>query len=94
MISLAAVCTLLSAVSADAEIFTYVCGTSLVRIDDVKNVLEWKGIKYSIKSNECGRAGWHAQGEGASFDFCTATKGYADVEVDGHIQVGCNLKGR
>ena len=64
-----------------------------LRVDDNKNVLEWRGNKYSLTVESCGRYGWHAEGDGTSFTFCTATKGYAAIEdKDGNVQAECNLK--
>lgn len=34
---------------------------------------------------------WRAEREGASFDFCTATQGYADFEQNGR-RIQCSLK--
>ena len=48
--------------------------------------------KYKIKPQEdCGKFGWIAEKDGASFDFCTATKGYADFEQNGR-RIQSNLK--
>lgn len=65
-----------------------------LRVDDNKNILEWRGNKYSLTEQlNCGKYGWHAEGNGASFDFCGATKGYAAIEdKDGNVKVRCNLK--
>jgi hypothetical protein len=81
-----------------AETFNYSCEverkTYPLRADDTKNILEWRGKKYSLTVKEdCGRYGWHAEGNGTSFDFCTATQGYAAIEdKDGNDQVQCELK--
>jgi len=80
-----------------AEIYNYSCKvdgkTYPLRVDDNKNVLEWRGNKYSLTVESCGRYGWHAEGDGTSFTFCTATKGYAAIEdKDGNVQAECNLK--
>lgn len=73
--------------------------TYLLRVDDNKNVLEWRGKKYGLtiasadKPNGCAKYGWHAEGNGTSFTFCTATQGYGAVEdKDGNVRVRCNLK--
>jgi len=65
-----------------------------LRVDEDKNVLEWRGKKYSLtKQPDCAKYGWHAEGNGTSFDFCTATKGYAAIQdKDGNVQVQCDLK--
>jgi hypothetical protein len=64
-----------------------------LRVDDKKNVLEWRGKKYSLTVNEdCGKYGWHASGNGMSFDFCGATQGYAAIEDKDGVKVRCNLK--
>src|SRR6478672_7530522 len=53
-----------------------------LRVDDTKNVLEWRGKKYKVTGpiEECGRYGWLAEGNGTSFKFCTATQGYGAIE--------------
>ena len=83
------------ATSTHASTFNYVCndhGKSLpLKVDDTKNVLEWKGVTYKIKVTDCGRAGWHAESRKDAFDFCTATKGYADFQQGG-ITIQCDLK--
>jgi hypothetical protein len=81
----------------DGGIYNYSCKvngkTYPLRVDDGKNVLEWRGKKYSITVKEdCGRYGWHAVGNETSFDFCTATKGEAGIEdKDGNDQAQCHL---
>lgn len=99
MFLLVAVSMLLStAVAAEADIYSYSCKvdrkTDLIRVDDTKNTLEWNGKKYALTSADCGRVGWHAVGNGAAFDFCTATQGYGDIEIDGNIMASCDLKRR
>jgi hypothetical protein len=96
---IAAAC-LTSAIPAQAfeQPFNYSCKVSgktyPLRVDENKNVLEWRGKKYSIVLQpDCGKYGWHAEGNGTSFDFCTATKGYAAIEdKDGNDQVQCQLR--
>jgi hypothetical protein len=95
-----------TAVAAYAETYNYSCKvngkTYPLRVDDVKNTLEWRGVKYGISNAHdpdkdeivCAKAGWHADGNGTSFDFCTATKGYADIEKDGNVEAECDLKRR
>jgi len=68
-----------------------------LRVDDNKNVLEWRGKKYSLTENSgpdgCAKYGWHAEGNGTSFDFCAVTQGGAYIEAkDGNDEVECNLK--
>jgi hypothetical protein len=65
-----------------------------LRVDDNKKVLEWRGKKYSLTEQpNCAKYGWHAEGSGTSFDFCTATQGYGAIEdKDGDTKVRCNLK--
>ena len=82
--------------SAHADTYNYACtdrGKSYpLKVDDKQNTLTWKGNIYKIKPQEdCGKFGWLAEKDGASFDFCTATKGYADFEQDGR-QIQCNLR--
>lgn len=72
-----------------------------LRIDDSKKVLEWRGKKYNITEQpNCAKYGWHAEGNGTSFEFCTATKGYGAIiaklkapqEGTDEVRVQCNLK--
>jgi hypothetical protein len=65
-----------------------------LRVYEDKNVLEWRGKKYSLTQQpDCAKYGWHAEGNGTSFDFCTATKGYAAIQdKDGNVLVQCDLK--
>ncbi len=96
----------LGTATADATTYNYSCkvdGKAFpLRIDESTNTLEWRGKKYVISdANDpdhdkivCAKAGWHAEGNGSSFDFCTATQGYADIEKDGNVQVQCDLKRR
>lgn len=70
-----------------------------LRVDASKKVLEWRGKKYSLtdaspdEPNGCAKAGWHAEGNGTSFNFCAATQGYGAIEdKDGDTKVRCNLK--
>jgi hypothetical protein len=65
-----------------------------LRVDANKNVLEWRGKQYSLTEQpNCAKYGWHAVGNGTSFDVCTPTKGYAAIEDnDGNVNVRCNLK--
>lgn len=84
--------------SAHADTYNYVCkdhGKSFpLKVDDAQNSLEWKGTTYKIKENEdCAKFGWRAEKDGTSFDFCTATKGYAGIEQNG-IKIPCDLKRR
>jgi len=64
-----------------------------LRVDTNKNVLEWRGKKYRITEQpDSAKYGWHAEGNGTSFDFCTATQGYGAIEDKGDVKVRCNLK--
>jgi hypothetical protein len=64
-----------------------------LRVDDKRNVLEWRGKKYSLTEQpNCANFGWHADGNGRSFDFCTATQGYGAIEDKGDLKVQCDLK--
>ena len=71
-----------------------------LRVDENKNVLEWRGKKYAISDANtpdkivCAKAGWHAEGNGTSFHFCAATQGYGAIEDKGDVKVRCNLKRR
>jgi hypothetical protein len=88
----------LSTTPAHAYTYNYVCkdhGKSIpLRVDDTQNTLEWKGATYKIKENQdCAKFGWHVEKDGTSFDFCTATQGYAAIEQSG-TEIQCNLKRR
>lgn len=64
-----------------------------LQVDDNKKVLEWREKKYSLTIIDCGKAGWHAEGNGTSFDFCAATQGYGALkDKNGEVRVQCNLK--
>jgi hypothetical protein len=82
---------------AHAYTYNYVCQDHgkpyPLKVDDAKNTLEWRGGTYKIKVTDCGRAGWHAEKDGTSFDFCTATQGYAEIKQDG-MEIQCDLKRR
>ena len=81
-----------------AETYNYSCEvngkTYPLRVDDNKNILEWRGRRYILTEQpDCAKYGWHAKGDGASFDFCTATKGYAAIKYkDKNDEVECNQK--
>lgn len=82
-----------SVASSHAEVFKYTCkvdGKSLhLGVDDGRSVLVWRGKTYRIRVQEnCAKYGWHAEGNGTAFDFCTATQGYADFEENG-AQIQC-----
>jgi hypothetical protein len=64
-----------------------------LRVDATKNILEWRGKKYSLTVAEnCGQFGWDAKGNGNSFKFCTGTQGYGAIrDENGKIAVRCNL---
>jgi uncharacterized protein YxeA len=83
-----------------AETYNYSCKvdgkTYPLRVDDNKNVLEWRGKKYSLtvasfdEPDGCAKYGWHAEGNGTSFTFCTVTQGGAYIEAkDGNDEVEC-----
>ena len=79
-----------------ADTYTYVCtdhGKSYpLKVDEKKNTIEWKGSIYNIKPQEgCAKFGWRAERDGASFDFCTATQGYAEFEQSG-TRIQCNMR--
>jgi len=81
---------------AHADTYTYVCtdhGRSYpLKVNDEKNTLAWKGIVYKITPQEdCAKFGWHAEKDGASFDFCTATQGVAGFELNG-TDIECEMK--
>jgi hypothetical protein len=70
-----------------------------LKIDDKKNVLDWRGRKYALtessadQDNGCAKYGWQAKGNGVEFKFCTATQGYGAIEdKDGVVRVQCQIK--
>ena len=97
LLTIATIFAFLSAtVAAKADTYSYFCKVGEkaypLKVDDTANSIEWRGAKYKLSRIDCGRYGWHAEGNGMSFDFCTATKGYADIEKDGKLKFQCNLK--
>jgi hypothetical protein len=97
---IALILAFLSTTVVDAEIYNYSCKVDgkayPLRVDDDKKVLEWRGEKYSLtdasadEPNGCGKAGWHAEGNGTSFTFCAATQGYAGIDdKDGNALAEC-----
>ena len=80
---------------AQASTYNYTCKdrgkTHQLKVDDTANTLTWKGMVYKITETDCGRAGWKAEKDGVSFDFCTSTKGVADFELNGAM-ITCDLK--
>lgn len=68
-----------------------------LRVDENRKILEWRGKKYSIAVAEdggCAKYGWHAEGNGTSFDFCTATQGYGGIsDKEGETRVECCNQG-
>lgn len=81
--------------TAQAATYVYACKergrTSQLKVDDTQNTLTWKGATYKITTTDCGKAGWRAEKDGVSFDFCTATKGVADFDFNGQT-VMCDMK--
>jgi hypothetical protein len=66
--------------------FTYLCQvdgkTYPLQVDENKHVLKWMENKYHIVIQpDCAKYGWHAEGYGMSFDFCTATQGGAGFDI-------------
>ena len=75
-----------------ADVFNYVCVENgrrqPVRIDDKQNTLTWKGQTYAISENpDCAKFGWRAVRDGKTLEFCTATKGVANLDT-----LDCQLK--
>ena len=87
---------LLASTVAHAETYNYSCKvdgkTYPLRVDDVSNTLEWRGKKHNLTPAECGRVGWHAEGNGTSFNFCTATKGVAGIYKGETEEADCTLQ--
>ncbi|MGV7218271.1 hypothetical protein [Bradyrhizobium sp. UFLA05-112] len=91
-----AIITALLINSAQAETYSYICmdhGKSYpLKVDEEQSTLAWKGGTYKIsRQEECAKYGWRAVAGGASFDFCTATKGYADFVQNG-TRIECDLQ--
>ena len=90
--------TALSISSAHAEIFNYVCtdhGRAYpLKVDDKQNILTWKGSTYKIQLTNCAKYSWHAEKDGTSFNFCTATQGAGGIEQSDGTVIQCNLKRR
>jgi hypothetical protein len=80
---------------AQAYTLNYACKDhgkkSPLQVDVTANTLTWKGTVYKITETDCGKAGWKAEKDGVSFDFCTATKGVADFDLNGST-VTCDMK--
>jgi hypothetical protein len=87
-----AVALLALADAAHAQTYTYGCEievpmgggtgteTHLLVVNEGKNLLRWRGKTYRIvQQPNCAKYGWHAEGHGSSFDFCTQTKGGAYI---------------
>ena len=94
VISIAAI-LMLSTAPSHAFLFEYACkaqGKSLnIFIDTDASTFKWRGKTYQIRDQEsCAKSGWRVTRQGEAFDFCTATKGYADFEDRG-VAVTCNL---
>ncbi len=52
--------------------------THLAKVDEQRHTFQWRGKTYRIANQpECAKYGWRVTGNGAAFDFCTATKGFA-----------------
>ena len=89
---------MLPAAELYAKTYNYSCEvdgkTYPLRVDDIKNILEWRGRRYILTEQpDCAKYGWHAEGDGASFDFCTATKGYAAIKYKNkNDEFQCNQK--
>lgn len=70
-------------------------------VDESRKVLEWRGKKYSIlvaspddKGGGCGKYGWQADGNGTTFTFCIATKGYGGIsDTTGETRAQCCAQG-
>jgi hypothetical protein len=67
------IAALLVATSARAETLTYSCNGKRVKIIAEKRTLDLDGKTYRLSvKDDC--YGWHAEGDGSSFDFCTKDK--------------------
>lgn len=80
----------LSAYPAEAATISYKCHADgkvlVVKIDDAKNTLAWRGNVYRItEAEDCAKFGWRAERNGEVFNFCTATQGYADFQENGKL---------
>jgi len=81
---------------AQADTFNYVCENQgrlwPLKVDDAKNVLEWRDTIYRLKDTEdCAKFGWRVEKDDISFDICTATHGHANFKLGGKT-VQCSLE--
>jgi Bacterial SH3 domain len=80
------------------ETYNYSCKangkTYPLQVDETKMSLTWRGKQYGLNVTDvCGKYGWHAEGNGTSFDFCTATKGVASMtDKDGNELADCQMR--
>ena len=79
---------------ANADTYTYVCNDQgknySLKVDDTKNTLAWRGVVYNLPEYaDCAKFGWRAEKGSVSFDFCTATQGYAYFELNG-TEIKCD----
>ena len=64
-----------------------------LRVDEKQKGPRMEGQAIQTEQQpDCAKYGWHAEGNGTSFDFCTATQGYGAIEDKGDVKVRCNLK--
>jgi hypothetical protein len=83
-----AVLAVIGASVVDARTYNYSCTVDgkayPLQVNDTNMSLKWRGKQYGLNAltnpDLCGKGGWHAEGNGTSFDFCYATKGVASIE--------------
>ena len=94
---------LLMVTAAQAATYSYDCKvdgkTYPLQVNDTNLSLKWRGKQYGLNAvtnpDACEKGGWHAEGNGTSFDFCYATKGVASISnQDGTWNVDCQQRGR
>ena len=91
--------TALFAVTAvQAATYSYDCKvggkTYPLQVNDTNMSLKFRGKQYGLNVTDvCGKGGWHAEGNGTSFDFCYATKGVGGISnQDGSWNWDCQQR--
>jgi hypothetical protein len=101
MLALALLCG--AFMPAHANVFTYSCNIvgqkQPLSVNEAKMTLRWLGKTYRLTMQpDCAKYGWHAEGNGTSFDFCTATQGVAGITQkpppEGPTEIDCSQTNR
>jgi len=95
-----AAAALLAVTGAQATTYGYLCKVDgkmyPLQVNDTNMSLKFREKQYGLNDvsnpDVCGKGGWHAEGNGTSFDFCYATKGYAGTSND--LAPDCRMRGR